>query len=117
MRKILQAVTLLSLFGAWIPAAMAQNTGNLTGKVTDRAGAAVPNATVIVTNSSSSASQRVLTAPDGRFTIMSLPPGLYRVEVESAGFKRSSQHTIELVTGKPADFTIVLEGGDPATTV
>ena len=117
MRKILQAVTLLSLFGAWIPAAMAQNTGNLTGKVTDRAGAAVPNATVIVTNSSSSASQRVLTAPDGRFTIMSLPPGLYRVEVESAGFKRSSQQTIELVTGKPADFTIVLEGGDPATTV
>jgi hypothetical protein len=117
MKKILQTLTLFSLFAAWISVSSAQTNGNLTGKITVRAGDSVPNATVIVTNISSGASQRVLTAPDGTFTIVSLPPGTYRVEVESAGFKRASQQNVELVAGSPAEINIVLESGDTASTV
>jgi hypothetical protein len=77
----------------------------------------VPNATVIVTNTSTGASQRVLTAPDGTFTMSGLAPGTYRVEIESAGFKRASQQNVELTVGSPSQISIALEAGDAATTV
>jgi hypothetical protein len=108
---------LFSLFAAWISVSTAQTTGTLSGRITERSGAGVPNATVIVTNVNTNASQRVLSAPDGTFTIVSLPPGTYRIEIESAGFKRASQQNIELVAGTAQEITIVLEGGEAATTV
>src|SRR6266542_1145706 len=92
--------------------ALAQsNSGTLTGKITDNSGAGVPNAPVTVTEVSTGASQRVLTAPDGSFTISNLPAGTYRVETEVAGFRRSSISNIELLAGKPSRVDVVLEAG------
>src|SRR5437588_9860634 len=81
----------------------AQSTGGtLSGKITSASGAAVPNAEITVTNVNANTSQKVLTGPDGSFTVSNLTPGTYRVEVVTQGFKRTSQQNIELTTTTPA---------------
>src|SRR5262245_55684187 len=90
------------------PILIAQTTGGtLSGTITSPSGAAVANAAVTVTNTSTNASQRVLTGPDGTFTISGLAPGTYRLEVESAGYKRSSQQSLALTTSMtPVNITL-----------
>jgi hypothetical protein len=60
---------------------------------------------------------RVLTGPDGTFTIAGLPPGTYRIEVQSAGFKRTTQQNIVLTAGAPITFNIILTPGSMNETV
>jgi hypothetical protein len=95
----------------------AQTTGTLTGTIDNTAGAAIPNATVTVTPVAGGASQRVLTGSDGTFTIINLPPGAYRIEVEVTGYKRSSVQNLELAAGAPAAIRVALEQGNVQETV
>src|SRR5215831_3022331 len=66
------------------------------GTVTDPAGAAVPGAGVVVTNSESGVTSRTLTNHDGAFQVPYLMPGLYSVEVTHAGFKSHRRGPVEL---------------------
>jgi hypothetical protein len=90
--------------------------GNFTGTVTTPSGSPVANAAVTITNTSTNVSQRVLTGPDGTFTISGLAPGSYKLEVESAGYKRTTQQNVELAAGGPA-IAITLEPGSMSETV
>jgi hypothetical protein len=92
-------------------------SGTLSGRVTNATGTGVPDAAVTITNSDTSVSQRVLTGPDGSFSVAGLSPGTYRVEVETAGFKRSSQQNILLSATAPATVNITLEAGSMTETV
>src|SRR5437588_10694204 len=94
-----------------IVAAGAQTTGTLSGTVFSSAGAPMSSAAVTVTPVAGGASQRVLTSNDGTFTIVGLPPGTYRVDVEAGGFKRSSIQNIEMVAGNPAQIRVELQQG------
>src|SRR5690242_2612164 len=85
--------------------------GTLSGKITNAAGEAVPNAAVTVTNTSTNAERYVLTGPDGSFTVSNLGPGVYRIDVQSQGYKRTSQQNVELTSSGPAAVTIRLEPG------
>ena len=70
-------------------AALAQDaTGRVIGTVTDQQGAAVPNAKVTVTNTSTQQSTTTTTREDGTFEAVHLPIGAYRVEVEHDGFNK-----------------------------
>src|SRR5581483_5885381 len=91
--------------------------GTLSGTITSPSGAAVANAAVTVTNTSTNASQRVLTGPDGRFTMSGLTPGTYRLEVESAGYKRTSQQNLDLSGNGPGTINITLEPGSMSESV
>src|SRR5215469_9376932 len=92
-------------------------SGTLSGKVLTANGTAIPNAAVTVTNVSSNSSQKVLTGPDGSFSVSGLPPGTYRVDVETAGYKRTSQQNVELTTNTPESVNITLEVGSTTDTV
>src|SRR3954469_19397855 len=72
--------------------------GTLSGKITSASGNGIPNAAVTVTNTTNNTSQRALTGPDGSFTVSNLGAGIYRVEVETAGYKRTTQQNVELTT-------------------
>jgi hypothetical protein len=96
----------------------AQTAGTLTGTVNNTTGAPVPNAAVTVTPLAGGASQRVLTGPDGTFTISGLPPGSYRVEVEYSGYKRSSVQNLDLAAAAgPASIRVELQSGNTQETV
>lgn len=117
MRKtILQSMCILLLIAAttlWGQSV----SGTLSGKVLAANGTVIPNAAVTVTNVSSNTSQKVLTGPDGSFSVSGLPPGTYRVDVETAGYKRTSQQNVELTTNTPETLNITLEAGSTTETV
>jgi len=71
-------------------------TGSVTGTITDPSGAVVPKARVIVRNEETNATRDAETNEDGDYTVALLPPGRYRVEAESQGFRRSVFHGVSV---------------------
>ena len=84
----LQLGFLLPLLGV-SPLFASGPTGTITGTVTDRSGAVIPKARVVVLNEGTDAKREAETNEAGDYTVALLPPGRYRVAVESKGFRRS----------------------------
>lgn len=61
--------------------------GSISGFVKDQTGSSVPNAKVAVRNQTG-LERQATTNESGYYTITNIPPGLYSVTVEAAGFKR-----------------------------
>jgi TonB family protein len=62
------------------------SAATVTGSVHDAAGAAVPDAKVIVTNPETGARQETTTGVDGRFTLKGSESGEYILRIEKTGF-------------------------------
>src|SRR5258705_11815417 len=86
--------------------------GEVTGIVTDQAGAAVPGATVTVTNVETNGLRIVTSSGQGVYTAPSLAPGEYRVDVEVSGFKPIRRAGIRLSTGEKIRIDFSLAVGD-----
>ncbi len=72
----------------------------ILGYATDPSGAAIPGATVTVTNQRTGLVNKATTDPDGGFNITHLDPGTYDVAIEAkGGFKRFVQTGIQLAVG------------------
>jgi len=84
-------------------------TGELSGKVTDAQGQGIPNVVIVLVETVSGNSQRIMAKPDGSFTSMNVPPGSYRVEVEAGGGRHRSQQNVEIVSGQSAQMNILFE--------
>src|SRR5207245_1169340 len=111
-------VGLLSAFSLTI-SAYAQTTGAATivGTVTDTTGAVIPAAKVTVVNTATNFNFEGLTNQDGYYYVPYLRPGIYRVTVEAAGFKKYVRDGIELRTNDEPRIDIKLEVGSAVETV
>jgi len=67
--------------------ACAQSVGTISGQVVDVSGAAIPAATVSISNLTSGAVARATTGADGSFVVNNLKPDRYLVTVEKTGFE------------------------------
>src|SRR5262245_24467418 len=94
--------------------AQTSGAGALTGTVTDTNRALVAGAKVKVANEATGESRVVVTGADGQYRVPLLPPGSYRVEVVSGGFKTATRSGLSVVVTETITFNIVLEVG--ATT-
>ena len=75
----------------------AQNiSGQISGRVLDPQGSAVPDATVTVTDVSKKTAVGTKTNEQGDFVLPGLQPGTYDLRVEARGFKRLDRPTIPL---------------------
>ena len=79
-------VAIFVLFSASLVFAQS-DLGVISGYVRDPSGAVVPNAKVVVKNQTG-LERSASTGDSGYYTITNLPPGLYSLVVEAAGFKR-----------------------------
>src|SRR2546428_7220992 len=71
-----------------VPPASAQVFyGSIVGAVTDPSGAAVPNASVNITNTNTGQSRDVKTDSGGRYTITDVQAGNYDVKIAATGFR------------------------------
>src|SRR6266851_4587549 len=86
--------------------------GEITGVVTDQAGAAVPGATVTVTDVATNQPRVVTSTSEGVYAAPSLAPGEYRVAVDLPGFKAVRRDGIRLATGEKARIDFNLAVGD-----
>src|SRR5262252_9343223 len=95
------------------PAARAHVAGaTITGVVKDQAGAAVPGATITVTDAGTNRHRVVTSSREGIYAAAGLTPGVYRVDVELVGFKPLRRTGIQLQTGETAQLDLNLEIGD-----
>jgi hypothetical protein len=61
--------------------------GSITGIIADASGASIANAPVSVTNQATGTTERVFASSAGEYNAPNLAPGVYRIEVSSAGFR------------------------------
>src|SRR6476620_8854439 len=67
--------------------AFAQTTASIQGTVTDQSGAAVVGAKVTVKNTALGIERTTQTSSTGSYEVPALPPGVYSVQVQIAGFE------------------------------
>jgi carboxypeptidase family protein len=97
MRKQLFGIVLavaIALVGG--PAFAQQTTGNVTGRVLDQSGAAVPGATVTAKSAETGFSRSDVSDAEGVYRLTALPVGLYDVTAELQGFTTVSKKAIEV---------------------
>ena len=93
--------------------------GSIFGTVTDASGAAIPNATVIVTDVDKGISQTVKTNESGNYRIDRLVPDKYTVKVTADGFTAAETDAVDVVAnGAPkVDETMAIAGTTQQVTV
>jgi hypothetical protein len=115
--RLLLSLVLLSLF-VTVPAS-AQIAGELVGRVLDRSGAGIANATVTLVETSTNVSQTTASTSSGDYVFINLKPGSYRVDVTVSGFDRLSRSGITVITGQTvtADLTLTVGAEQQTITV
>src|SRR6185437_7316006 len=92
-------------------------TGTITGSVTDQTGAVVPGAAVVVTNVSTGASTPLKSNASGEFTQVGLNVGNYSVKVSMEGFGTYEQNNFYLAPTSTYTVKVVLKPGETVTAV
>ncbi|HXU47512.1 MAG TPA: carboxypeptidase-like regulatory domain-containing protein, partial [Candidatus Binatia bacterium] len=106
----------LLLLSAAIVSAQVQS-GRIVGVVTDPQHAAIPNATVTVTNTATNIAQTFTTDSNGNYVDTPLDPGTYSVAVTASGFQKTVRNGIELVVAQIAEVDMELAIGSTSTEV
>jgi outer membrane receptor protein involved in Fe transport len=98
--------------------AMAQITSaRLTGEITDATGALVPHVKVAAKNNGTNFTQTTQSSDSGVYTFTALPPGVYTLTTELAGFAPHIEKGVTLTVGQSATLNIALKTGDASDTV
>lgn len=84
--------------------------GSLVGNVTDSSGAAVPGATVKVTQAETGFTRSVVTDQAGGYNLSTIPAGTYTIEVSTTGFKtyQKSGVNVSVNTVERVDASLVV---------
>src|SRR5262245_41874198 len=85
--------------------------GSIFGAVTDSSGAAVPNATVTITNIGSNVSETARSNASGNYTQTRLIPGTYRLKVEAPSFKAAVVETVVVNVDTASTVNVTLQAG------
>jgi Carboxypeptidase regulatory-like domain len=92
------------------------NTGSISGTVIDSSGAAIPNATVVVTNTSTGEARAAHTSDVGLYNVQGLLPGIYKVKISSPSFS-SFEITLQVTVGSNLTANATLQVGKASTVV
>jgi Carboxypeptidase regulatory-like domain len=97
-RRCSLGVALVVLFAVAPLAAAAQDfRGRINGTVADQSGAVLPGVTVVATSPALIQPQTTTTGADGVYRMIALPPGLYELTFELAGFQSAKRTDIRVV--------------------
>lgn len=117
-RAVSLAVLLMAIAMASFSTAAAQTiTGRISGTVTDPTGAAIPGATVTVTNQANQQTRSTTTNAEGLYVVTNLLVGTYTVSIEQTGFKKSVKTGYDLVADGRLTVDFALETGQISETV
>ncbi|HWO31284.1 MAG TPA: carboxypeptidase-like regulatory domain-containing protein, partial [Candidatus Acidoferrum sp.] len=103
LRSTLSMLVFVGLFYFLLPEvtfSQGETTSAIIGQVSDASGAAVPGATVTVTNKETGLRRSASTDDSGRFTFPQLKPGTYSVKVEAEGFETQQNDSVSSALGQ-----------------
>ncbi|MGI8990094.1 MAG: carboxypeptidase regulatory-like domain-containing protein [Bryobacteraceae bacterium] len=86
-------------------------SGTIAGHAEDSSGAAVPNATLSLTNQDTGLTRTAISDGQGNFSFPQLAPGAYRISAAATGFKRYEVSGVELLVDQTARVDIRFELG------
>ncbi len=109
--KLLAALLLLPAL------ALAQSSSTITGRVIDQSQAPVPNAKVVALAVETGVAYPTKTNGDGYYNLPSLPPVLFTVTAEFAGFKVAESAQFKLNTTDTARIDLTLLPADSRQTI
>jgi hypothetical protein len=91
--------------------------GTITGTIVDASGAFVPDAQIQVEEQNTASIYKTVSNSEGRYTALSLAPGVYRVTVEKTGFKRHVGQGIQVSADEHVAVNVKLEVGNVIDSV
>lgn len=74
----------------------AQTFGDVSGHVSDRTGAAIPQATITLANLATGAVRSTVTTDTGDYTFTAVPPAVYNIQAAHIGFRTSASSNVEV---------------------
>src|SRR5712692_40891 len=92
-------------------------TTSLNGVVTDKTGAAIVSAKVMLVNSGQGFTRETTTGPAGEYQYLALQPGTYLLSVEKTGFRKFEQKNLQLLINSPTTVNVALEIGVTSETI
>jgi hypothetical protein len=95
----------------------AQDTGRISGTVTDSSGAVVTGAAVRIVNTQTAIERTMQTDVSGRYEIPRLPVGPYSVSVSMQGFQTASVPNLDLHIDQDLRVDVQMRVGSTAETV
>jgi hypothetical protein len=107
-------VVLLLFITLNVPSAWAQTAATVSGIVHDASAAVLPGVTVTAKSGETGLTRSTVTGPEGRFVIGQLPPGVYEIRAELAGFKPHVRPQVPLAVAQSLQLNITLQVGDLA---
>jgi hypothetical protein len=119
-RKNFSILVLIGSFLFLLPEAafsQGETTSAIIGQVSDASGAAVPGATVTVTNKETGLRRSASTDDSGRFNFPQLKPGTYTVTVETEGFERQQNDAVSSALGQKQTVNFTLKIAQSKQTV
>jgi hypothetical protein len=117
MMKFSRALLVCVFAIAAAPVFAQQTAGNITGRVLDDQGAAVPGATVTATNTQTGFVRTDVSDAEGLFRLNALPVGTYDLVFELQGFTRVEQKAVVVNVAQTTDLSIALRVAQLAETI
>lgn len=90
---VFAAACAVAFFGA-APASAQVVGANLSGRIVDDGGGALPGVTVTITNKANGSQQTVVTNEEGSYRVVALQPAPYQVQAELSGFGTSTRDIV-----------------------
>jgi hypothetical protein len=117
MRSVTKIILVMVVFLLSLGNVFAQGTlGALTGTVLDPSGAAVPGATIVVTNTATNTQWNIKSSSAGYYRLP-VPPGTYRLEAAIEGFKKAVADNIVVPVAQVVTIDLTLQVGSKAESV
>ncbi len=91
--------------------ALAQDTGSISGTVTDKSGAAIVGAEVVISDVGGSLSRATVSNGDGVYVAAGLPGGTYNIVVTAKGFQKFEAKNVVLQVAQKARVDVALAVG------
>ena len=94
-----------------------QATTSLNGRVTDKSGAVIPDASLKLTLLSTGAERAGVSDASGQYQFSQLAPGKYSLTVNATGFGTYTQANMDLLVSQPATVNVTLQVASVAQQV
>ena len=94
-----------------------QTLGEITGRVADPSGAAVPGAVITLTNASTNGVRSTISTSSGDYAFPATTPGFYNLKTEHPGFKSATTNNIEVQVQQTVRLDIGLQVGQVSESV
>src|SRR5262245_62571617 len=100
-------------------AAAQGTTGSISGTITDQQKAAMPGVTILVKQLETGAERTLVSDEHGRYTVLNLSPGPYKVTAQLSGFRSVVRDQLTVAIGKDllVDVEMVVGGLEEQVTV